>query len=94
MPPPRSGDLTPHYECLRETALNERQGRDQGLGLALFLRAGMTAWMQTCARTSPLPRSAAPASDACAQSLDGRRQRDLINILVAMILDLRKEKQA
>ena len=94
MPPPWSGDLTQHYECLRGIALNERRREDQGLGLALFLRAGMTAWMQTCARISPLPRSAAPASDACAQSLDGRRQRDLINILVAMILDLRKEKQA
>jgi hypothetical protein len=86
--------LTQHYECLRGIALNERRREDQGLGLALFLRAGMTAWMQTCARISPLPRSAAPASDACAQLLDGRRQRDLINILVAMILDLRKEKQA
>jgi hypothetical protein len=86
--------LTQHYERLRGIALNERRREDQGLGLALFLRAGMTAWMQTCARISPRPRSAAPASDACAQSLDGRRQRDLIDILVAMILDLRKEKQA
>jgi hypothetical protein len=84
--------LTQHYECLRGIALNERRREDQGLGLALFLRAGMTAWMQTYARISPLPHSAAPASVASAQSLDGRRQRDLINILVAMILDLRKEK--
>jgi hypothetical protein len=43
---------------------------------------------------SPPPRSVASASDGCAQSLDAHRQRDLINILVAMILDLRKEKQA
>ena len=65
-----------------------------GWGLALFLRAGLTAWLQARARISPSPRLASPVSDAGAQSLNAPRQRDLTNLLVAMILDLKKEKQA
>src|SRR5262249_49050722 len=90
---PEFGNLTQHYERIRESALNQRQREDQGLGLALFLRAGMTAWMQTYAQISqPLP-SVVPVSCACEQTLDARLQRDLINILVAIVLDPKKEKQ-
>jgi len=37
------GQLTAHYEQLRDDALN-RSGH--GFGLALFLQQGMTAWMR------------------------------------------------
>jgi hypothetical protein len=84
--------LTQHYEHLRQSVLNERQRADQGLRLALFLREGMTAWIQTCARITQLPPPTVPSSSACEQTLGAHLQRDLINILVAMVLDQRKEQ--
>ena len=39
------GQLTAHYEQLREDALNRST---HGFGLALFLQQGMTAWMRVC----------------------------------------------
>ena len=56
-------ELAEHYEQLRSDALSRPAGRAPALGLALFLRKGMTAWMRTWSsyiqvaapETAPLP---------------------------------------
>jgi len=86
-------DLTEHYESLRQSVINRSQRIDSGLGLALFLRAGMTAWIQTCGQLSQPSRPTAPISNPGEQRLDVQAQRDLINILVTMVLNQRKGQQ-
>jgi hypothetical protein len=49
-------DLTKHYEELRAQAL-AASGR--GLGLTLFLREGMCAWIDACAQSLVSVRKAA-----------------------------------
>jgi hypothetical protein len=41
--------LTAGYEELRGAALGQAGGAGRGIGLALFVRSGMAAWMETCA---------------------------------------------
>ena len=41
--------LAAGYEELRHAALGGAAGAGRGIGLALFLRSGMAAWMETCA---------------------------------------------
>ena len=43
-------DLTEQYEQLRREAATRSEHESNGLGLALFLRRGMTAWMQAWAQ--------------------------------------------
>lgn len=52
------------YEVLREEAVSSARG--SGLGLALFLREGMVAWMRACATwmAQPAPRCPAHADAA------------------------------
>src|SRR5206468_11167884 len=45
--------LAAGYEELRRAALGGAAGSGRGLGLALFLRSGMAAWMETCAALVP-----------------------------------------
>lgn len=41
--------LTAGYEELRGAALGQAGGAGRGIGLALFIRSGMAAWLATCA---------------------------------------------
>jgi hypothetical protein len=51
--------LTAGYEELRRAALGAgAPGSGRGIGLALFLRSGLAAWMESCAALVP-PRGAA-----------------------------------
>jgi len=63
----------------------------EGLGLALFLRRGMTAWMRAwseCARTvEPVTRAQAGTNEA--MPLDMRSQ--ITTLLAGMILSLQQE---
>jgi hypothetical protein len=86
-------DLTNQYENLRQSVINKPQRRDSGLGLALFLRAGMTVWMQTCGQLSQPSHTTSPISNTREQKLDVRQRGDLINILVTMVLNQRKEQE-
>ena len=57
--------LTAGYEELRRTALGAgAPSSGRGIGLALFLRSGMAAWMETCAAL--MPRHAEPTARAAA----------------------------
>jgi len=52
------GTLAAGYEELRRAALGGGAARPaRGIGLALFLRSGMAAWMESCAALVP-PRGA------------------------------------
>jgi hypothetical protein len=56
--------LAAGYEELRRAALGAgAPDSGRGIGLALFLRSGMAAWMETCAALVP-PRGAATARAA------------------------------
>jgi hypothetical protein len=48
------------YEALREEAVSGARGRSLGLGL--FLREGMAAWMRACATWMPKPAPPSPPS--------------------------------
>jgi hypothetical protein len=85
-------DLTAQYEQLRREATSCSEHAVQGLGLALFLRHGMTAWMQAwspctdSATANPHPRPATPAS----VPMDLRTQ--ITTLLAGIILDLQLEE--
>jgi hypothetical protein len=84
--------LTRQYESLRQTAVDQALRRDSGLGLALFLRAGLTAWMQTCGKLSSPSVSTTLHTNTREPDLDVQLSRDLVNILVTMVLNQRKEQ--
>ena len=43
-----------HYESLRSQVLNRRANfSERSLGLALFIRRGMLAWIEVCHRCTP-----------------------------------------
>jgi hypothetical protein len=76
------------YEQLREDALS---GASRGgVGFTLFLRQGMTAWMQACSGVAlPRPTSAAPANTLSAWSCEVRAQAAFI--LAGILLNYRSE---
>jgi len=89
-PPGRHQDVVVRYEQLREDALSGAT-RSSGLGFTLFLRQGMTAWMQassTCAAL-PMPTSAAPPPAISPWSSDVRAQAAAI--LAGILLSYRSE---
>lgn len=66
-----SATLVTSYEELRRFALDRRAGPARGVGLALFLKSGMAAWLAVCAplaappeRSSRSPRAAPPPVSA------------------------------
>src|ERR1700720_511110 len=84
-------NLTEQYEQLRREATSCSEHAAQGLGLALFLRRGMTAWMQAwsqctdSATPNAHPRQARPA----AVPTDLRTQ--IATLLAGIILGLQQE---
>ncbi|MGB8296605.1 MAG: hypothetical protein WCG85_14350 [Polyangia bacterium] len=51
--------LSSSYEELRRTAVDPSEGTGRSVGLGLFMRSGMAAWMQTCA-SLVRPRESTP----------------------------------
>ncbi len=89
--PKRDDGLVSHYEQLRNDALSVSAGRAPAPGLALFLRKGMTAWMQ--AWKPFLVTNGAPPAPPPAASLDGSFpvRAQIANILAGMILSRQLE---
>jgi hypothetical protein len=89
--PSNCHDLVAHYERLRRDALGSPSPGYEGFGLALFLRRGMTAWIEAwseCAtRIEPGPRSELQV-DATIPA-DTRTQ--ITALLAGMILYLQQE---
>jgi hypothetical protein len=92
MPQPfNRDDLVARYERLRRDALGSPSPGDEGFGLALFLRQGMTAWMHAWSectrRTEPAPRSE-PRVD---ETIPADTRLQITVLLAGMILGLQQE---
>jgi len=61
--------LTAGYEELRRAALGGAPSAGRGIGLALFLRSGMAAWVETCAALVPRHAEASPRAAAATPPL-------------------------
>jgi len=83
--------VTEQYEQLRREATGGSHAGSEGLGLALFRRRGMTAWMQAWSQcTDPVvPHAPSPAAPLAAVPIDLRAQ--VATLLAGIILDLQQE---
>jgi hypothetical protein len=84
-------DLVTHYEQLRRDATGGSACGREGLGLALFLRRGMTAWMQAwlqCTRCVT-PQAQIQSATPPAVPIDVRAQ--VASLLAGIILGLQQE---
>ena len=80
-----------HYEQLRNDALSMAHGGAPAPGLALFLRKGMTAWMQAW---SPGPQNAAATSappSGATQSCPPDIRTQIAAVLAGIILNQQLE---
>ena len=69
------------YEDLRRAALRRAVASGRGVGLALFVRSGMAAWMEACAA---LPRP--PAATSVRPTAQAPLVPDDFRVEVAMLL--------
>lgn len=83
-----------HYERLRRDVLGSPSAGDGGFGLALFLRRGMTVWMEAwlecSSRVEPGPHSE-PQVDA---TIPTHTRTQITALLAGMILYLQQEATA
>lgn len=83
-------EWTAHYEQLRSAALNRGSGVSSGIGLAVFLRQGLRAWMRACGSVlTPSVNQAAQPAPVSLLPFDVRTQTVLI--LAGMLLGHRLE---
>ena len=84
-------NLTEQYEQLRHAATIGWEHEGERLGLALFLRRGMTAWMQARSSRTDCVATNPPGQPAAATvPIDLRTQ--IATLVAGMILDRQKEK--
>jgi hypothetical protein len=78
------------YEQMRSDALNRCSGVSSGIGLAVFLRQGLTAWMRACGRVrTPSVTQVAQPAPVSLLPCDVRTQTVLI--LAGMLFGNRSE---
>ena len=78
------------YEQLRSDALHRVSGVSSGIGLAVFLRQGLTAWMRACGTVlTPSVNQLAQPTPLSSLPFDVRTQTVLI--LAGMLLGNRSE---
>jgi len=75
------GALVSNYEELRRFAINRGDGAGRGVGLTLFIRSGMAAWMSACAPLAPRPDASPPS-----QTAEQARVPADLRVEVAMVL--------
>jgi hypothetical protein len=79
------GQLTAHYEQLRDDVVNHAGLSAHGFGLALLLQQGMTAWMRAWSEwTTELQTPSAPALPLAAP-LPSAVRTQLTLILASML---------
>jgi len=76
--------LAAGYEDLRRAALGGATGSARGIGLALFLRSGMAAWMEICAAL--VPSRGAPARVAATPVVPLDLRLEVATLLAEMAL--------
>lgn len=85
--------LSSCYEDLRGTAVEADVEVRHGVGLALFIRSGMAAWMQACTSFAPAPRrEPAPGQVEC-PSLNPDVRAEVAMVLAEMALSANTQVQ-
>jgi hypothetical protein len=87
----RNDGLIVRYEELRRHALG--RSATQGQGLALFVRRGMSAWMQAwsqCLPSAPVPTHSHDDQEICPVQL----HKEMAMLLASMVLFTRQEALA
>jgi len=84
-------DLVTHYEQLRREATTPSPRRCEGLGLALFLRRGMTAWMQAWSQCVDHATPNAPSQPAIPATIPIDVRAQIAALLAGIIIDLQQE---
>ena len=79
------------YEQLRREAISRSEFGSKGLGLALFLRRGMTAWMQAWAQCTDHDAPTAPSESATAAAVPIDLRGQVATLLAGIILSLQQE---
>ena len=83
-------EWTARYEQLRSAVLNRASIVSSGIGLVVFLRQGLTAWMRACSNVlPPSVNQVTPLSPISSLPFDVRTQTVLI--LAGMLLGDRSE---
>lgn len=85
-----SEEMARHYEQLRRQALGQ-QGTSRNLGLALFLRRGMAAWMQAWVECAPARDLSGAGPSRGEPDLSADVRGELIRGWVDMALSARRE---
>lgn len=83
-------NLTAHYEQLRRDAISRSGQSGGGLGLALFLRRGMTTWMQAWSECTDVETETCSISGG-KETIPADMRSQLAILLASMILSLRQE---
>jgi len=83
-------DLTAQYEQLRRDATRSQPG-GEGLGLALFLRRGMTAWIQAWSQCTAGVAPNAHPQPVTPTAVPMDVQRQIATLLAGIILSLQQE---
>lgn len=84
-------DLAARYEQLRRDAMGRLTSGDQGLGLALFLRRGMTAWMQAWSECAGNVEPATRSQPVVHETIPVDMRSQIATLLAGMILALQQE---
>jgi hypothetical protein len=83
-------NLAVRYEQLRRDAMSRTAHYGGGLGLALFLRRGMTAWMQAWSECADAETETCSISGG-KEVIPADMRSQLATLLAGMILSLRQE---
>jgi hypothetical protein len=84
-------DLAVHYEQLRRDAISRPTRSGEGLGLALFLRRGMTAWMRAWSECHGHVEQTACSQPGAGETIPVEMRSQLTTLLASMILSLQQE---
>jgi hypothetical protein len=84
-------DLVAHYEQLRRDAISRPIHSGEGLGLALFLRRGMTAWMQAWSKCRGHVEQTAGSQPGADETIPLDMRSQITTLLASMILSLQQE---
>jgi len=79
------------YEQLRREATSRSGHAAQGLGLALFLRRGMTAWMQAWSECSGKVEQSTCSQPGTDETIPVDMRSQITTLLASMILSLQQE---
>jgi hypothetical protein len=79
--------LVSGYEELRRVAVDRGDGAGRGVGLALFIRNGMSAWIEACAPSvQPLQSLPSPRQQVARAHVPSELRAEVAMVLAEMAL--------